>query len=102
MENKYLSVKELTEINLITTQGAATRSGNSLLLEYSADGFSFTANCEGTVRMSVSPNVYNANWDLRLALHVNGERQSDIVLTPTTTEVILAYGLEKGNYTFKI
>ena len=102
MENKYLSVKELTENNLITTQGAATRSGNSLLLEYSADGFSFTANCEGTVRMSVSPNVYNANWDLRLALHVNGERQSDIVLTPTTTEVILAYGLEKGNYTFKI
>ena len=102
MENNYLSVKELTENNLITTQGAATRSGNSLLLEYSADGFSFTANCEGTVRMSVSPNVYNANWDLRLALHVNGERQSDIVLTPTTTEVILAYGLEKGNYTFKI
>ncbi len=101
-ENNSTTGKELVEDNLATTQGVVTVSGNSAVLEYSAAGLEFTANCEGTVRMGVAANVYNTNWDLRLALHINGERQDDIILTSTTTEVVLAYGLEKGNYTFKL
>ena len=101
-ENNIITGKELIENKLVTTQGTTTVSGNAMLLEYSADGFEFTANCEGSVKMSVTPNVYNTNWDLRLAVHINGERQDDIILTSTTTEVVLAYGLDKGNYTFKI
>lgn len=101
-ENNVITGKELVENGLAKTQGVVEISGNSLVLEYSAAGFEFTANCEGTVKISVAPDVYNTNWDLRLALHVNGERKEDLVLTKSTTEVILAYGLEKGNYTFKI
>jgi len=101
-ENNIITGRELLEQNLAATQGTVIASGNSAVLEYSAAGLEFTANCEGSVKMGVTANVYNTNWDLRLALHINGERQEDIVLTSSTTEVVLAYGLTKGNYTFKI
>ena len=101
-EGNFITGKALVENNLATTQGPVKVSGNFAVLEYSAAGLEFTVNCEGSVKMRVTPEVYNTNWDLRLALSINGERKDDLILTKDTSEVVLAYGLEKGNYTFKL
>ncbi|MBE6761973.1 MAG: hypothetical protein E7551_06760 [Ruminococcaceae bacterium] len=96
----FITGKELIENKLTATQGVVDISKTSAVLEYSATGLEFIANCEGAVKMSVSPII--TNEDLRLALHINGERQDDIILTNSTTQVVLADNLEKGEYTFKI
>lgn len=99
--NGYLKGKDLAE-GLAATQGVVTVSDNGANLNYTGSGLEFNLNCEGTLKAYFSPNVYNTNWDLRLAFHLNGERQNDLILAPGTTEVVLATGLEKGNYNIKL
>lgn len=101
-ENNAIKGRELIEQGLINTQGVVTPSGNYLLLNYTASGIEFSANCEGIVKANFTSNVYNSAWDLRFALYVDGERQDDIILTGGRQEVILAKSLAKGNHTFKI
>ncbi len=100
-ESSLITGKTLVEGRAIT-QSVVTVSGNAATLDYTASGLEFTLNCEGAVKANFNTEIYNTNWDLRLALYIDGVRQNDIVLNQATTEVVLATGLEKGKHTFKI
>lgn len=101
-ESRAVNGRELIEKELANTQSVVTVSGNDLLLNYTASGIEFRANCEGTVKAVFNSQVYNAAWDLRFALYVDGQRQEDIILTGGRQEVVLGAALARGNHTFKI
>ncbi|MEE1025717.1 MAG: GDSL-type esterase/lipase family protein [Acutalibacteraceae bacterium] len=101
-ENNAIKGRDLIEQDLANTQSVVKVSGNDLLLNYTASGIEFKANCEGTVKATFTSQVYNAAWDLRFALYVDGERQKDIILTGGKQEVVLGAALARGNHTFKI
>lgn len=101
-DTEIITGKELAEDGIANTQSVVTVSGNSAALNYTGSGLEFTVRADGTVKATITANVYNTAWDLRLALYMNGERQEDIILTSGTHEVVLASNLDKGKYTFKI
>ena len=106
LEGTTYSVKQMER--LIKTQGRTRFEGDTLMLDYSASGIEFKANCKGDVFVTFDTQYlkdkssYGGCYFTVVVDGVTSARDTVWITKEGPTEVCIAKGLESGTHTFAI